>query len=47
MTRWFDTNYHYIVPEIEGKFELEENRSLKSYILAKEKLGIDTTPTTT
>jgi 5-methyltetrahydropteroyltriglutamate--homocysteine methyltransferase len=26
MTKWFDANYHYIVPEIDGKFELKENR---------------------
>ena len=45
MTKWFDMNYHYIVPEIDGKFELEENRPLKSYLSIKEKLGIDTTPT--
>ena len=44
MTKWFDTNYHYIVPEINGKFELKSNRPLKSYIWAKEKLGLETIP---
>jgi 5-methyltetrahydropteroyltriglutamate--homocysteine methyltransferase len=29
----------YPVPEIDGKFELEENRPLKSYLLAKEKFA--------
>jgi len=47
MTKWFDTNYHYIVPEIVGKFELKENRPLKAYLSAKEKFGINTTPTIT
>lgn len=44
MTKWFDTNYHYIVPEISGKFELMKNRPLKSYLWAKEKLGVETIP---
>jgi 5-methyltetrahydropteroyltriglutamate--homocysteine methyltransferase len=39
MTKWFDTNYHYIVPEIDGKFELKENRPLKAYLSAKEKFA--------
>jgi 5-methyltetrahydropteroyltriglutamate--homocysteine methyltransferase len=41
MSDKLDTNYH------DGKFELEENRPLKFYLLAKEKLDIDTTPTIT
>ena len=44
MTKWFDTNYHYIVPEINGKFTLGNNRPLRSYQEAKETLGIETTP---
>jgi 5-methyltetrahydropteroyltriglutamate--homocysteine methyltransferase len=39
MTKWFDTNYHYVVPEIHGKFEFEESRPLKFYLLAKEKFA--------
>jgi len=44
MTKWFDTNYHYIVPELTGKFSLIKNRPLNSYLWAKEKLGIETKP---
>lgn len=45
MTKWFNTNYHYIVPEIETKeFTLSENKPLKEFRLIKEKLGIDTKP---
>lgn len=44
MTKWFDTNYHYIVPEFEGEFKLLKNRPLESYKFAKEKLGIETKP---
>ncbi|RMA97114.1 5-methyltetrahydropteroyltriglutamate--homocysteine S-methyltransferase [Hydrogenothermus marinus] len=44
MTKWFDTNYHYIVPEIEGAFKLVKNRPLDSYKWAKEKLGVETKP---
>ncbi len=45
MTKWFDTNYHYIVPEIGNKsrFELRKNLALESY---REALswGIETQP---
>ncbi|CUT03021.1 5-methyltetrahydropteroyltriglutamate--homocysteine S-methyltransferase [Candidatus Chrysopegis kryptomonas] len=44
MTKWFDTNYHYIVPEFENEFKLLKNRPLDSYKFAKEKLGIETKP---
>lgn len=44
MTKWFDTNYHYIVPEFENDFKLLRNRPLDSYKFAKEKLGIETKP---
>jgi 5-methyltetrahydropteroyltriglutamate--homocysteine methyltransferase len=44
MTKWFDTNYHYIVPEFENDFKLLKNRPLESYKFAKEKLGIETKP---
>lgn len=45
MTKWFNTNYHYIVPEWEGKRPvLTENRPLASYRRAKEKLGIEGKP---
>lgn len=45
MTKWFNTNYHYIVPELEDATpELVENRPLQYYKEAKEKLGIDGKP---
>ena len=45
MTKWFNTNYHYIVPELEdAKPVLTENRPLKLYKEAKEKLGINGKP---
>ncbi|WP_312754621.1 5-methyltetrahydropteroyltriglutamate--homocysteine S-methyltransferase [Rummeliibacillus suwonensis] len=46
MTKWFNTNYHYIVPEYEGqKLYLTENTILKAYKEAKEELGIEAKPT--
>ena len=45
MTKWFNTNYHYIVPELEdATLVLTENRPLKLYKEAKEKLGINGKP---
>ncbi|MFT8320138.1 MAG: 5-methyltetrahydropteroyltriglutamate--homocysteine S-methyltransferase [Bacillus sp. (in: firmicutes)] len=45
MTKWFNTNYHYIVPELEGaKPALVENRPLRFYKEAKEKLDINGKP---
>ncbi|KYG32332.1 5-methyltetrahydropteroyltriglutamate--homocysteine S-methyltransferase [Alkalihalobacillus trypoxylicola] len=45
MTKWFNTNYHYIVPEMENKKPtLTENKPLKAYLEAKEKLGIEGKP---
>jgi 5-methyltetrahydropteroyltriglutamate--homocysteine methyltransferase len=45
MTKWFNTNYHYIVPELDGVFPvLTENRPLIAYREAKEKLGIEGKP---
>ncbi|MEI3607756.1 5-methyltetrahydropteroyltriglutamate--homocysteine S-methyltransferase [Pseudogracilibacillus sp. SE30717A] len=45
MTKWFNTNYHYIVPELDGvKPKLVENRALDYYKEAKENLGIDGKP---
>lgn len=37
MKKWFDTNYHYIVPEIEGEFGLTKNLLLEFYGWAKTK----------
>jgi len=45
MTKWFNTNYHYIVPELDNaKPTLVENRPLTFYKEAKEKLGINGKP---
>ncbi|KAI5081562.1 hypothetical protein GOP47_0002153 [Adiantum capillus-veneris] len=45
MTKWFDTNYHYIVPELgpETKFILSSHKAIEEYKEAKE-LGIETVP---
>ena len=45
MTKWFDTNYHYIVPEFEQnqKFELWSTKVIDEFIEAKTK-GIVTKP---
>lgn len=41
MTKWFNTNYHYIVPELNGVTpRLVDNRALRYYKEAKETLGI-------
>ena len=45
MTKWFNTNYHYIVPELDGATPvLTENKPLTAYREAKEKLGIEGKP---
>jgi len=45
MTKWFDTNYHYMVPEftVDQTFELTHNRPLEAFLEAKA-LGIHTRP---
>jgi 5-methyltetrahydropteroyltriglutamate--homocysteine methyltransferase len=45
MTKWFDTNYHYIVPELERgmKFRFSSRKVLDQYQEAKD-LGIETKP---
>lgn len=41
MTKWFNTNYHYIVPELaDAKPQLTVNKPLAAYREAKQKLGI-------
>lgn len=45
MTKWFNTNYHYIVPELEGTTPtLTRNRPLDAYREAKAELGIEGRP---
>ncbi len=45
MTKWFDTNYHYIVPELaaDRRFALSSTKPVDEYLEA-EALGIDTRP---
>ena len=45
MTKWFDTNYHYIVPEFEKgqKFKVSSNKPIEEYKEAKD-LGFETRP---
>ncbi|WP_281381421.1 5-methyltetrahydropteroyltriglutamate--homocysteine S-methyltransferase [Geomicrobium halophilum] len=45
MTKWYNTNYHYIVPEIENTTpSLTENYLLNAYKEAKEELDIEGKP---
>ncbi len=44
MTKWFDTNYHYLVPELDTMPCLLENRPLISYSLARERANINGKP---
>ncbi|KYC78546.1 5-methyltetrahydropteroyltriglutamate--homocysteine S-methyltransferase [Heyndrickxia coagulans] len=46
MTKWFNTNYHYIVPEINAGTTpyITENRLLNLYLEAKKELNIDGKP---
>ena len=45
MTKWFDTNYHYIVPELKSnqEFKLHSQKPVNDFLEAKE-LGIHTRP---
>ena len=45
MTKWFDTNYHYLVPELskDQTFKLSSNKPFTEYEEAK-KAGFDTKP---
>lgn len=45
MTKWFNTNYHYIVPELQdAKPHLTVNKPLEAYREAKSSLGIEGKP---
>ncbi len=46
MTKWFDTNYHYIVPELgpDTRFSLSSTKPFDEHAEAMEELGIDTVP---
>ncbi|KAH7856221.1 hypothetical protein Vadar_034079 [Vaccinium darrowii] len=45
MTKWFDTNYHFIVPELgpEVKFSYSSHKAVQEYKEAKA-LGVETVP---
>lgn len=45
MTKWFDTNYHYVVPEFEPgmRYQLLSTKTVDEYLEAKA-LGIETRP---
>jgi 5-methyltetrahydropteroyltriglutamate--homocysteine methyltransferase len=46
MTKWFNTNYHYIVPELgpDTSFSLSSSKPFDEHAEAMEELGIDTVP---
>ncbi|NPC92291.1 5-methyltetrahydropteroyltriglutamate--homocysteine S-methyltransferase [Bacillus sp. WMMC1349] len=46
MTKWFNTNYHYLVPEFEKsmEFRLTENKPLEAYRKVKTVFGVETKP---
>ncbi|MPQ25948.1 5-methyltetrahydropteroyltriglutamate--homocysteine S-methyltransferase [Bacillus paralicheniformis] len=46
MTKWFNTNYHYIVPEHEkgAQYRVTRNKPLEDYKRAKAALGTETKP---
>ncbi len=41
MTKWFDTNYHYLVPELPREFRLTRNKPLEDLLFARS-VGITT-----
>ena len=44
MTKWFDTNYHYIVPELDGSFSPDAGDLIEAFREAKSALGLKTKP---
>jgi 5-methyltetrahydropteroyltriglutamate--homocysteine methyltransferase len=46
MTKWFDTNYHYLVPELgpRTRFSLSATKPFDEHAEAMAELGIDTVP---
>jgi 5-methyltetrahydropteroyltriglutamate--homocysteine methyltransferase len=46
MTKWFDTNYHYIVPELgpDTSFSLSSSKPFDEHAEAMEEVGADTVP---
>jgi 5-methyltetrahydropteroyltriglutamate--homocysteine methyltransferase len=44
MTKWFNTNYHYIAPELLESYRLTANLPLRAWQAAKDEVGIATKP---
>jgi 5-methyltetrahydropteroyltriglutamate--homocysteine methyltransferase len=44
MTKWFDTNYHYIVPEIEDGFAPDPSAYVEAFQAARSELDLETKP---
>jgi 5-methyltetrahydropteroyltriglutamate--homocysteine methyltransferase len=46
MTKWFDTNYHYIVPELgpDTRFSLSSTKPFDEFVEAEDAVGITTVP---
>ncbi len=46
MTKWFDTNYHHLVPELgpDTRFSLSTDKPFAEHAEAMEELGLDTVP---
>jgi 5-methyltetrahydropteroyltriglutamate--homocysteine methyltransferase len=46
MTKWFDTNYHYIVPELgpDTRFSLSSSKPFDEFVEAQQELGLTTVP---
>jgi 5-methyltetrahydropteroyltriglutamate--homocysteine methyltransferase len=46
MTKWFNTNYHYLVPELgpDTTFSLSSSKPFDEHAEAMEEVGIDTVP---
>jgi 5-methyltetrahydropteroyltriglutamate--homocysteine methyltransferase len=39
MTKWFDTNYHYLAPELPAEFRITSNRTLTAFRHARTVVG--------
>jgi 5-methyltetrahydropteroyltriglutamate--homocysteine methyltransferase len=46
MTKWFDTNYHYIVPELgpDTRFSISTEKPFDEHAEARKELGLETVP---
>ena len=44
LTKWFDTNYHYLVPELPERFMLTANRALEAFRFGRQVVGAAAKP---